>query len=133
MINEGCQICFLSPTWEGKASDSSVAEQAGYRLPPGSGLDHDKGCQGFFLPEVAVFQPKKTPRGRELTPPEQETNRRLSSIRMRIEHTIGGVKRSRIVKATIRLLKDGVRHTVMDTCCGLHNFRLLYRPWNYAH
>jgi hypothetical protein len=80
-----------------------------------------------------VFQPKKKPRGRELTPPEQETNRRLSSIRMRIEHAIGSVKRYRLVKDTIRLLKDGVRDTVMEMCCGLHHVRLLDRPWNYAH
>jgi hypothetical protein len=42
VINAGCQICFLSPTWEGKASDISVAEQAGYRLPPGSGLYQER-------------------------------------------------------------------------------------------
>jgi len=80
-----------------------------------------------------IFQPKKKPRGGELTPPEKAINRRISSIRLRIEHAMGGVKRYRIVKDTIRLLKDGMRDTVMETCCGLHNFRLLYRPWNYAN
>jgi hypothetical protein len=29
-------------------------------------------------------------------------------------------------------LKDGIRDTIMETCCGLHNFRLQYRPWHYA-
>ena len=78
------------------------------------------------------MQPKQTPPGGELTPPEQETNRRISSTRMRIEHAIGGVKRDRIVKDKIRLLKAGIWETVMETCCGLHNFRLQYRPWHYA-
>jgi len=133
VINETCHICLLSTTYEGKASDKTIAEEAGYTLPPGSGLYQDKGFQGFLLPQVRLFQPKKKPRGRDLTPPEKETNRRISSIRIRIEHAIGGVKRYRIVKDTIRLLKDGVRDTVMETCCGLHNFRLLYRPWHYAH
>lgn len=110
-----------------------MAEMAGYTLPPDSYLYQDKGVQGFFLPGVTIVQPKKKPRGGDLTPPEKETNRWISSIRMRIEHAIGGVKRYRIVKDTIRLLKDGVRDAVMETCCGLHNFRLLYRPWNYAH
>jgi hypothetical protein len=45
---------------------------------------------------------------------------------------ITGVKRFRIVKDKIRLLKDRIRDTVMETCCGLHNFRLQYRPWHYA-
>ena len=79
-----------------------------------------------------MIQPKKTPPGGELTPPEKATNRRISSIRIRIEHAIGGVKRDRIVKDKIRLLKDGIRDTVMETCCGLHTFRLQYRPWHYA-
>jgi hypothetical protein len=132
LIDETCHLCLLSHTCEGKAADKTIAEGAGDTLPPGSGLYQDKGFQGFLLPDVTVFQPKKKPCGRDLTPPEKETNRRLSSIRIRIEHAIGGVKRYRIVKDTIRLLKDGIRDTVMETCCGLHNFRLLYRPWNYS-
>jgi hypothetical protein len=51
---------------------------------------------------------------------------------MSIEHAIGGVKRYRIVKDKLRLLKDGIRDAVMETCCGLHNFRLQYRSWQYA-
>jgi hypothetical protein len=110
-----------------------MAEITGYTLPAGSWLYQDKGFQGFFLPGITIVQPKKKPPSGELTPPEQATNRQISSIRMRIEHAIGGVKRYRIVKDTIRLLRDGIRDAVMETCCGLHNFRLLYRPWNYAH
>jgi hypothetical protein len=91
------------------------------------------GFQGFTLDEITIVQPKKKPRGGELTPWEKATNRSISSIRIRIEHAIGGVKRYRIVKDKIRLLKDGIRDTIMETCCGLHNFRLRYRPRNYAH
>jgi DDE superfamily endonuclease len=132
VITETCHVCFLSHTYEGKAADKTIAELAGYTLPPGSCLYQDKGFQGFCLPGITIFQPKKTPPGGELTPPEKETNRRISSTRLRIEHAIGGVKRYRIVKDKIRLLKDGIRDTIMETCCGLHNFRLQYRPWNYA-
>jgi hypothetical protein len=132
VIDDTCQICFLSATYEGKANDKILAELEGYRLPPGSYLDQDRGFQGFVLADVTMIQPKKKPRGGELTPPEKATNRRISSIRIRIEHAIGGVKRYRIVKDKIRLLKDGIRDTVMETCCGLHNFRLQYRPWHYA-
>jgi len=132
VIQETCRLCFLSTTYEGKASDKTIAELAGYTLPHGSRLYQDKGFQGFVLAGVMLFQPKKKPRGGDLTPLENETNRRISSIRIRIEHAIGGVKRYRIVKDTIRLLKDGIRDIVMETCCGLHNFRLQYRPWHYA-
>ena len=131
MIDESCHIVFLGDTYEGKAHEKSLAELAGYTFPPGSCLYQDMGFQGFVLAGVTIFQPKKKPRGGERTPPEKATNRRISSIRIRIEHTIGGVKRYRIVKDTIRLLKDGIRDMVMETCCGLHNFRLQYRPWHY--
>jgi hypothetical protein len=132
VINETCHVCFLSHTYEGKASDKSLAELAAYTLPPGSCLYQDKGFQGFCLQDVTIVQPKKKPPGGELTPPENATNRRIAAIRIRIEHVIGGVKRYRIVKDKIRLMKDGLRDAVMETCCGLHNFRLQYRPWHYA-
>jgi DDE superfamily endonuclease len=125
-------MCFLSATDEGKATDKILAELEGYRLPPGSHLYQEMGFQGFVLADVTMIQPQKNPPGGELTPPETATNRRISSIRIRIEHAIGGVKRYRMVKDKIRLLKDGIRDTMMETCCGLHNSRLQYRPWHYA-
>jgi hypothetical protein len=133
VIDESCHICFLSATYEGKANDKSLAELEGYTLPHGSWLYQDMGFQGFILNGITIVQPKKKPPGGALTPPEKATNRAISSIRVRIEHAIGGVKRSRIVKDKMRLLKDGIRDTIMETCCGLHNFRLQYRPWRYAN
>jgi DDE superfamily endonuclease len=130
VINETCHVCFLSHTYEGKAADQSMAELVGDTLPPGSCLSQEKGFQGFFLPGITIVQPKKTPRGGELTPPAKATNRRIASIRIRIEHAIGGVKRYRMVKDNIRLLTDGIRDSMMETCCGLHHFRLQYRPWH---
>jgi DDE superfamily endonuclease len=133
VIDESCHVCFLSATYEGKANDKSLADLEGYTLPQGSCLYQDMGFQGFIRNGITIVQPKKTPRGGELTPPEKTANRAISSISIRIEHAIGGVKRYRIVKDKIRLLKDGIRDTIMETCCGRHNFRLQYRPWHYAN
>jgi DDE superfamily endonuclease len=93
----------LSDTCEGKAHDKSLADLAGYTLPDGSCLYQDLGFQGFTLDGITIVQPKKKPRGGELTPREKATNRSISSIRVRIEHAIGGVKRYRIVKDKMRL------------------------------
>jgi hypothetical protein len=125
-------MCFLSHPYEGKASDQRLAELAGDSLPPGSCLSQDQGFQGGFLQGITMVQPKQKPPGGELTPSEHTRNRLISSIRIRIEQVIGGVKRYRIVHDKLRLLKDGIRDVVMATCCGLHNFRLQYRPWHYA-
>jgi hypothetical protein len=133
VIDETCPIGFLSATYEGTVHDKTLAELEGYTLPHGSCLYQDRGFQGFILNGITIVQPKKKPRRGELPPPEKAYNRAIASIRIRIEHTIGSVKRYRMVKDKIRLLKDGIRDTIMETCCGLHNFRLQYRPWTYAH
>jgi len=126
-----CRISFLSRTCEGKKHDKRVADEADYDLPAGSSLLQDIGFQGFTLDGVIIIQPKKKPRGKELTAEEKEINRLISSIRIRIEHAIGGVKRYRIVKDRSRAWKNNFRDQVMETCCGLHNFRLRFRPWHY--
>jgi hypothetical protein len=51
---------------------------------------------------VTILQPKKKPRGAELTTEDKEHNRKISRVRIRVEHAIGGVKRYRIVKDQIR-------------------------------
>ena len=130
--DETCHIGFLSHTSEGKAHDKSLAALVGSTLPCGSCRYQDLGFQGFTLDGITIIQPKKKPRNGELTPLEKAHHRQISAIRIRIEHAIGGVKRYRIVKDKIHLLKDRIRDTIMETCCGLHNFRLQYRPWHYA-
>jgi hypothetical protein len=131
VINALCKILFLTLTSEGKKHDKKVADEASYSLPDGSTLYQDSGFQGFTIDGVALLQPKKKPRGQELTPEDKENNRLISKIRIRIEHAIGGVKRYRIIKDKIRNWKKGFRDKVMETCCGLHNFRLNFRPWHY--
>jgi len=130
--NDLGKVIFLSSTCEGKRHDKKAADEAGYQLPEGSTLYQDTGFQGFTMPGVIVVQPKKKPRGQELPAEDRETNRRISQVRIRSEHAIGGVKRYRIVKDKIRNWKEGFRDKVMETCCGLHNFRLNFRPWHYA-
>jgi hypothetical protein len=68
VIEESCQIGFWSATSEGKANDKSLADLEGYRLPSGSYLYQDMGFQGFVLAGGTIVQPKKKPRGGELTP-----------------------------------------------------------------
>ncbi len=131
IINESCKVVLLTPSFEGRHHDKYIADQVGYCVPPGSTLSQDTGFQGFTLPDVHIVQPKKKPKGGELTEKEKEINRKIASIRIRVEHAIGGVKRYRIVKDKLRNWKKGFCDLVMETCCGLHNFRLNFRPWCY--
>jgi hypothetical protein len=131
MINMSCRILFLTDTVPGKKHDKKLADETMSFLPEGSRLAQDTGFQGFTLNHVTILQPKKKPRGKMLTEMEKHVNQWLSSLRIRVEHAIGGVKRYRIVKDKIRNWKEGFRDSVFETCCGLHNFRLHFRPWHY--
>ena len=127
-----CKIIFLTDTVEGKKHDKKLADETDYALPDGSKLAQDTGFQGFKLENVAIYQPKKKPKGAELSDLQKDINQWHSSLRIRVEHAIGGVKRYRIVKDKIRNWKSGFKDSVMETCCGLHNFRLNYRSWHYG-
>lgn len=131
LIDHHAKIILLTPTCEGKKHDKKIADETGLVLPEGSSLAQDTGFQGYEVANVTMIQPMKKPRGKELTPEQKDDNRRISSLRIRVEHAIGGVKRYRIVKDLVRARKDNFRDRVMETCCGLHNFRLNFRPWHY--
>jgi hypothetical protein len=131
LVNRQAKIILLTSTCEGKQHDKKIADETGLVLPEESSLAQDTGFQGYPLANVTMIQPMKKPRGKELTPEQKESNRRISSLRIRVEHAIGGVKRYRIVNDLLRVRKDNFRDRAMETCCGLHSFRLNFRPWHY--
>jgi hypothetical protein len=122
-------VLLLSDTYEGSVADKAIADATPYGLPPNSELIDDLGFLGFLLPGVHHTRPFRKPKGGQLTPEQKEHNRRVSQLRVLIEHIITSVKRCRIVKDVIRLWKEGVRDLVMEVACGLHNFRLQLNPW----
>jgi hypothetical protein len=84
----------------------------------------DTGFQGYEPEGVTTFQPRKKPKGRELTAEQKEQNHLISSIRIVIEHIIAGIKRCRIVKDLFRNTKAKYDDLVMEIACALHNFRV---------
>jgi hypothetical protein len=124
LIDDECQIQFLSATYAGTWHDKAIVDEEGYELPPGSVLYQDMGFQGFAPEAVVIEQPRKKPRGGELSPEQKEENRRIASEKMRIEHVMCSVKRCRIVKDKLRYWQANFRDLVMAIACGLHNLRL---------
>ena len=121
------RVEYLSGTWEGKKHDKKICDEEGHEFPEGSTLYKDTGFQGYEPAGVDTRQPKKKPRGRELTLEEKEQNSLISSMRIVVEHVICGVKRCRIVKDVFRNTRDMFADLVMEIACGLHNFRTAYR------
>ena len=62
--------------FEGKRADKRIADEEDYRFPEGTTLYQDKGFQGYDPSGATVSQPKKKPKGRELTEEEITKTRR---------------------------------------------------------
>jgi hypothetical protein len=124
VVDANGTIQFLSATYEGKAHDKRIADEAEYLLPEGSVLAQDTGFQGFTLPGVIILQPKKKPPRGALTEEDKADNQWISHIRVLVEHSIGGVKVYRIIHDVIRHWCPSIRDQVMEICCGLYNLRL---------
>jgi hypothetical protein len=118
------KIKALSPTCAGQKHDKKLADEHGVTFPLGSKLWKDTGFQGYEPDHIQTFQPKKKPKGGELTPQEKASNTVISSQRIGVEHTIGGVKVYHIVRDVFRNIRVGFDDLVMETACGLHNLRL---------
>ena len=117
-------MLFLSGTRAGAVNDKRIADEEHLTYPPGTTLYKDAGFQGYEPPVQKPCQAKKKPRGRALTNQEKRVNRKLATIRVRIEHAIAGVKRSRIVKDVFRNKKPEMSDVSMEVASGLHNLRV---------
>ena len=87
----------------------------------------DTGFQGYRPEGVEIHQPKKKPRGGELTVEEKAKNQSISKVRVKVEYHISGIKRCKIVVHKLRNHLDHDADEVMETACGLHNFRVSNR------
>jgi hypothetical protein len=132
IIASCCLIVYVSRTFSGRIHDKTIADNE-YTIPPGYTLLQDTGYQGYQPEGVKIIQPQKKTRGKELTQEQKDSNRQISSDRVRVEHAIGGVKRYRIVKDECRLRKNDFVGGVFLHCAALHNFRLKTRPFTYKN
>ena len=94
--------------------------------PEDTVLYQDTGFQGYNPINVKVMQPKKKPRGSELSE-EEKNNRIISTVRAVVENVISGVKRLRIMKDIFRNKKENCGETFTATACALHNLRTDFR------
>lgn len=88
----------------------------------------DLGYQGFLndYPKAELYIPKKKPKGGQLSEQQKEENRKLASERIRIEHSIGGIKRYDILSTPCRIHDFDIYDKVLGVCAGLWNFNLTH-------
>ncbi len=120
-------VKYLGQTHEGKKHDKKICDEEQPTYPDGSRLLKDTGFQGYEPEGVITYQPKKKPKGKELSEDDKAINSLISTARIMVEHVIAGVKRLRIVKEVFRNTKENFADLVMEIACGLHNFRTVAR------
>lgn len=120
-------MVYLSQTYRGKTHDKKIADTEAIQYPPQATLSQDTGFQGYAPAGVLTLQPRKKPRGKDLTLADRFFNHLISSVRIRVEHVIASIKRCRIVKDVFRNTKAGFSDLVMSIACALHNWRLTFR------
>ncbi|MBI5465557.1 transposase [Candidatus Gottesmanbacteria bacterium] len=123
------RILSVSKTVEGKMHDKTLLEETGLltKAPPGSCGLGDSGYEGVRKTSrwLKFVTPLKRKSGRERTEAEKQTNKSLSSLRVRAEHVIGRLKVNRILTHDFRS-NLGFADLVFRNCACLYNFRLNY-------
>jgi hypothetical protein len=130
IISACCMILFVGETFAGRVHDKKIADTA-YTIPSDFTLYQDGGYQGYLPESVNIMQPDKKPKGGRLTQEQKDKNKEISSKRVYVEHTIGSIKRYRIVKDECRLRKNNFVGSIFAACAALHNFRLQKLPRSY--
>ena len=129
-------IHFLGSTWRGAIHDKKMIEQ---EIPDWSTLDmehiwltKDSGYQGYDPDGVIVLEPFKALRNRPLTDLKKQINSCISSIRIVVEHAIGGIKRLRLVSEKWRLGAEQRIDQAMYIAAGLHNLQIKQRKTSFV-
>jgi len=119
------RILVLTPSKHGKVHDKKLSDKAlaVVRVPKEVVLLADTGFVGIDKQHPNTLIPKKKPRGGELTDDDKAMNRLISSVRIGVEHAIGGMKRFRAVSEIYRN-KNGWDDKLASVAAGLWNFHI---------
>jgi hypothetical protein len=96
------------------------------KIPKGVVVRVDKGYEGIEeeYPEVRIEKPRKARRAHPLTVLEKIYNRAMSTLRMPVEHAIGGMKKFRLLAGIYRGKPERYDESAL-VIAGLHNYREL--------
>lgn len=132
IMTASCLILFVSQTVSRKTHDKRMADTM-YSFPIPCFLYQDTGYQEYAPEKATVIQPIKKRKEKELSEEQKEFNKKVSSIRVRVEHAIGDAKFMRIVKDECRLRANSFVQRIFATYAALHNLRIKIKPWTYKN
>lgn len=124
------RILQVSQTHEGKLHDKKLLEQDGIlkHAPPGAKGLGDSGYQGAgeINPWIKFITPFKNLRSRQLSEADKQTNKIISSLRVKVEHPLAYLKHFAILADKFRNRLDKTHQPFVNIAC-LYNFTRTYR------
>ena len=120
-------VVFLGKTQEGKKHDKLCLDEEDLHCRDPVDMGTDLGFQGYKAANITLRHPFKKPKGRELTDTQKQQNHAFSSIRVKAEHAIAGVKRNHSVADIYRNFKENTDDLLINIACSLHNLRIAHR------
>lgn len=109
ITTEEGRIVSVSPSVPGTVHDITIRRR-GPPLPENAHAYADSGYQGYQDDHPSLDIPYKKPKKGKLTKQEKEYNHALSRLRVRVEHSIGRMKKFRILADRFRYPRT--RHAV---------------------
>ncbi len=130
LANEKKRIKFLSEAYCGSAHDYAILKS---ELPPEKRIWFDEHhlhvdlgflgvCKDYSAQQISI--PFKKSKNKPLTEDHKKDNKQKSSVRVTVEHSIGGLKRYRFLSDRLRCRDIQLYNLVAGVCAGLWNFCL---------
>ena len=121
------KVLVITKQKSGRRHDKRLADKALLfdHLPEEIDVYADTAFTGEQRVHQRTYLPRRKPRGRNLTIDEKEMNTLISSLRVVVEHTIGGIKRYRCISEKLRNRTQAIDDTFLLLSSGLWNYHLM--------
>jgi DDE superfamily endonuclease len=134
VTNTNKRILYVSKCYEGSQHDYKVLQhcfapsldwfkQKRVRVDLGfQGFEELYKCKKLYIP----YKKKRVKKGacNELSEAQKQQNKAQAAERVKAEHSIGGMKRYRIISHRLTLKSTAIINCIIGVCAGLWNFVL---------
>ena len=128
VTDEKKRILVVSPTKPGRRHDKNCVDRIHFanNLPEYVSIWGDSGFQGLQHSHAATYIAKKGRKNKPLTKEEKESNTIISSLRIGVEHAIGGMKKYRVMGDVLRNKCGIFKDKIALVTAALWNYHQVY-------
>lgn len=118
------EVLYLSPTYGGSVHDKKICDLEQVTFLKQARVLVDLGFTGLSSTMAQLIMPYKRKKNQELNAEQEQANKWISKIRVKVEHIIASIKIFRKVKEKFRGRLFNREDRAMLIACGLHNLKL---------